>query len=109
MSDDESDESESEQIRNLVSFTAHIADNAPDDFIVVANSFNPGDFHASTYDFAELCDEFLVDTYKVIYYKWIEESQSSGEPKLMIDSFTENKTRLLETILDLKREVSRLH
>ena len=51
----------------------------------------------------------MNDAYNVLHTKWVEESQVLDKQSALILVLTEDKTRLLETIVDLKREVSHLN
>ena len=51
----------------------------------------------------------MNDAYSVLHTKWVEESQVLDKQSALILALTEDKTRLLQTIVDLKHEVSRLN
>ena len=57
----------------------------------------------------ELSDDAMNNAYNVLHTKWVEESHVLDKQSALILSLTEDKASLLETIVDLKREVSRLN
>lgn len=65
-----------------------------DDSTIVASSYNHVDICISTDD-DKLSDEVLADTYKVLYYKWIEKSQGSENQSGRIESLMTKNNRLL--------------
>lgn len=103
LSDDEEEDSDSDQISNFVAFTASIPTHnleSIDEFAESSKRFVTDD---------ELSDDAITDAYNVLHTKWVEESQVLDKQSALILSLTEDKTRLLETIIDLKREISRLN
>ena len=102
LSDDE-DDSESEQVSNFVAFSScitnplHVLTDSPaaDDTVIT--------------DEDDLSDGTLNDAYNVLHTKRVEETPVLDKENEMIISLTNDKTRLLETVVELKHEVPRLN
>ena len=101
LSDEEDGDSETEEVSNFVAFTAYTSQTNTGKSIADTNSFT-----SPIND--DWTDEQLNDAYCALYTKWIEDShmlERQGEQILVL---TNDKTRLLETIVDLKREALRI-
>ena len=101
LSDEEDEDSNSDQISNFVAFTASVHT------------------HESTNEFGECFQKYVLDeelsndamneAYNTLHTKWVEESQILDKQSALILTLTEDKARLLETIVDLKKEVGHLN
>ena len=101
--DEEEEESDSDQISNFVAFTASIPTHDLDSISYIAG------FAKKIVSDDELSDDAMYDAYSVLHTKWVEESQVLDKQSALIQALTEDKTRLLQTIVDLKHEVSCLN
>ena len=91
------EDSDSDKISNFVAFTAH---ESTDKFGECSQKFVLDE---------ELSDDAMNEAYNTLHTKWVEESQILDKQSALILTLTEDKARLLETIVDLKKEVSRLN
>ena len=101
LSDEEDGDSETEEVSNFVAFTAFTSQTNTGEPMAVANSPT-----SPVND--DWTDEQLNDAYCALYTKWIEESHILERQGEQILALTNDKTRLLETIIDLKREAIRV-
>jgi len=101
LSDDEDEDSDSDQISNFVAFTASIHTH---------ESINESGESSQKFVLdEELSDDAMNDAYNILHTKWVEDSHVLDKQSALILTLTEDKARLLETIVDLKKEVSRLN
>ena len=70
---------------------------------------SPNAYDTVITDEDDLSDGTFNDAYNVLHTKWVEETQVLDKQNDMIISLTNEKTTLLETIVELKHEVAHLN